>query len=211
MVAVAMVTAARRGRRGPEAGLGHHEENNEGDQHRQEHPALLELLAQRRDLGRRPGVRTRWWRSGWRTTGREMDHLLGIPSLDSDGERDRNRVQDDCANEPAVGRDRQVPAGDQDQRDAGDALDDRPGNDDAALDELAQRNREGPVLRTHLALTRDHREQEHGAEDHDRAQDVQEEEQLEQVGHLLVFAPRARPVRDGRRAAQQCTLRALPA
>jgi len=24
--------------------------------------------------------------------------------LDSDGERDRDRVQDDCANEPAVGR-----------------------------------------------------------------------------------------------------------
>ena len=134
-----------------------------------------------------------------------MDHPLGISSLDGDGERDGNRVKNDSTDEPAVRRARQVPARDKDQRDAGDALDDRPGNDDAALDELAQGNREGPVLRTHLALTRDHGEQEHGAEHDDRAQDMKEQEQLEQVGHLLVFARGSDPF--GTEGAPLCNVR----
>ena len=104
----------------------------------------------------------------------------------------------------------QVGAEDEDQRDAGDALDDRARDDDAALDELAtDRAAKWPFWGAFWAWLAMIGNDERRAEHDDRAHDVQEQEQLSRDHPTPLGRARCsgRVDRDGRARRTQSTPR----
>ena len=140
------------------------------DQRAEEHPAALDPLGDRDQLGR---WRTRR-RAGRRRCRGHLDQAMESRALDGESVDDRDEVQHDGDQEP--GRGHHGIAGRPDDQQAGDALEDRERIDEAVADEGRLPRAEVRVLWL-LGCHRPHeREGEGRAECEDRSEHVQEEQ-----------------------------------
>src|SRR6476660_6062627 len=141
MPMVAPRFAAPRRRPGSAAGLDHHQEDDDDDQGPEEHPAALDLLDRRHDLGRR----WTWRGAGRRWRRRQLDQVMECVALDGERIADGDEVQDDPCDQPrlALRADPQRP----DQEEARDPLEDRQRVDQLAADRLRLARAEVGVLR----------------------------------------------------------------